>query len=83
MKKIIIKYFLLRSYDILKFWKKNFGGHLQKSHIVKVAKFLWADLPRGLEQFGKKKFRGGGVCISLSGTLPRNLPTIKIKFLKV
>ena len=44
------------------FWnfeKKNFGGHLQKSHIVKIAKFWWADLPRGLEQFGKKNSGGG------------------------
>ena len=45
------------------FWnfeKKRFGGHLQKSHIVKIAKFWLADLPRGLEQLGKKG--GGPVC---------------------
>ena len=51
----------IRIRAILVFEKKNFRNYLQKFHIVKIAEFSRADLPRGLKKYGLENSRGGSV----------------------
>ena len=60
----------IRIRAILVFEKKNFRNYLQKFHIVKIAEFSRADLPRGLKKNDLKNWGGGESVFPIVGHYP-------------